>query len=122
METQIFEHISAIWMLLLPILVPYVTSGIKTIWLKFISRMPRWLGPVKAIIAGWIVAGVSTKIGVPLPSDLTNITDSTTTAILSSGVLIGAVGAWVRDFFHGLKKDNSPDTKIGKAVRVVAGK
>ncbi len=108
--------------LLLPIVVPYVTAAIKRLWAAMMGRVPKWLGPFKAVVAGWMVAGVSRAVGVPLPTDLTQITDDTTTAILMSGVLIGAVGAWIRDLFDSLKKRFDEDSAIGKLVRLVSGR
>ena len=109
--------------LLLPVIVPYVTAAIKKLWLLAMGSLPKWLGPFKAVAAGWIVSGVSRAIGVPLPTDLGQITDDTTTAILISGVVIGAMGAWVRDLFDGLKTrfGDSP-TIWGKVLRAVAGR
>ncbi len=107
--------------LLLPVIVPYVTAAIKKVWSLAMGRVPKWLGPFKAVVAGWMVAGLSRAVGVPLPTDLTQITDDTTTAILMSGVVIGAVGAWVRDLFDSLKKRFDEDSTIGKLVRLLAG-
>lgn len=102
--------------------VTYLTAGIKRLWLVAFNALPKWLGPFKAMVGGWVVAALSKALGVDLPTDLTQLNDSTTLSILTSGVIIGALGSWVRNLFDGLKKRFGSDTRLGTIVRALAGK
>jgi len=107
---------------LIPLIVPYVTAAIKKGWLLVMTSIPRWMGPLKAIVAGWIVAGLSKAVGIPLPANLGEITDETTTSILMGGAVLGAIGALIRNFFNGLKKEYGPETAIGGIIIKIAGR
>lgn len=114
MEAQILAVV-------LPVVVPYVTAAIKWAWAQMFSALPKWTGPLKAVIAGWIVSGISTAIGYPLPVDLGSITEDQTTQILMSGTIIGGIGALIRNLFDSLRKKYGPENWIGKLVRAIAG-
>ncbi len=109
------------WMLLLPILVPYVTAAIKKAYAVAWGAAPSWLGPFKALLAGAIISSLAKYVGVPLPSDLSQLTDSTTAQILSSAVVIGAIGALIRNQVDTLKKRFGPETLFGRLLALIAG-
>lgn len=105
---------------LLPILVPYLTSALKTGLGKLRGSYPAWFKPFRPLLAGAVVAAVAKSVGVPLPSDLMQITDGDITAILTSGVVIGMGGAWLHTFTESLKESFGPDQVIGMVARLVS--
>ena len=108
-------------MVLLPILVPYVTAGIKKLWVLVMRSGPAWMGPVRGMLGGMIVAAVAKATGIPLPSDLTQLSDQTVLSVLTSGAVLGALGAWIKDATDGVKTAHGPDSLAGKLIRAVAG-
>ena len=110
-----------IYMAALPIIVPFVTALIRLVWKGIFKSLPGYLGPFKAIVAGMIVSALGRTLGVTLPTDLGAITDNTTTSILMSGVIIGSMGALIRNVFDSIKKRYPENTSLGKAIRAVSG-
>lgn len=108
-------------MALLPLLVPYITAGIKSAWTYMGASCPVWLKPFRPILGGWIVATISQFAGVPLPSDLAQITDGTVMSIVTSGIFIGGMGSWVRNVADGVKQHFGPDSWQGALARLLAG-
>lgn len=107
---------------LLSVAVPYVTATIRWVWRRYVSAMPRWLGPLQAYVAGIIVTIAGKMFGVELPTDLANVTDSQVQAILLDGAVVSSVGSMLRNFVHGVRKEARPDSKTGKAIKLIAGK
>lgn len=101
--------------------VPYFAAGIRWIWGRLIGAGPGWLMPFKAVLAGHLVALVSSKLGVPLPADLLHITDDQVLQLVTSGTVIGAFGVLARDLADQLRKRFGLETLIGRAIRLLAG-
>lgn len=107
---------------IIPFLTPYVTAGIKALWKTTTGSLPSWLGPFKAVLAGYVVTALSRKIGVQLPTDLGQINDGMVQNILGSAVFLGAVAALGRNLVDSLKKNNfGPDTQVGKLLVMISG-
>lgn len=106
--------------ILLPILVPYVTAALKAGLGKLRNSYPLWFKPFRPLLAGALVAAVSKAFGVPLPSDLMQITDGDILAVLTSGVFGGMGGAWLHTFTRSLKESFGPDQIVGMVARLVS--
>jgi hypothetical protein len=114
---------SQILPILLPVIVPYVTNALKSLWGSvFGTEAPKWLGPFKAIVSGAIVAGAAKQFGVTIPSDLMQLNDDQVTAIITSSAVLGMGGVWLRDVVDGLKKHYGPDSLVGKILSTISGK
>lgn len=107
-------------MVMLPLLVPYLTAALKTGLGKLRSSYPIWFKPFRPLLAGALVAAVSKAFGVPLPSDLMQITDGDILAIVTSGVFVGMGGAWLHTFTTSIKQSFGPDQILGAVARLVS--
>lgn len=66
------------------------------------------------------IAAVSKSFGVPLPSDLMQLTDGDILAVLTSGVFMGVGGAWLHTFTTSIKQSFGPDQILGAVARLVS--
>lgn len=105
---------------LLPVLVPYVTAAIKLGMGKVRKTYPLWFKPLRPLVAGFLIAGLSKALGVPLPTDLMQITDSDVMRIITSGAMIGMSGSWLNVFTDKLKESFSREEMIGFIARLLS--